>query len=142
MAAAMDDKYGVGVWYKYESIQSLPQLENHSASLVDGQKIFVFGGNSGNEQYNTLFDIDTHTMLMEVPATEGQLPRGRSAHTSTLYDQKLYILFGWGGTGNELHDLQCLDLRTFFSNRFVDCSFDGGIFQFSLWSSNFILISL
>lgn len=105
-----DERYGLAVWYTFQSCTPLPQLENHSASLVNGRWIYVFGGNSGNEQYNTLFVIDTLTMEVSTPTTDGILPRGRSAHTSTLYNNKIYILFGWGGTGNELHDLQVLDL--------------------------------
>eukprot|EP00698_Gefionella_okellyi_P003901 TRINITY_DN13614_c0_g1_i1.p1 TRINITY_DN13614_c0_g1~~TRINITY_DN13614_c0_g1_i1.p1 ORF type:complete len:489 (-),score=78.90 TRINITY_DN13614_c0_g1_i1:38-1504(-) len=105
-------EYGVGVWYSFESKNPLPQLENHSAALVDNRYIYVFGGNSGNEQYNSLFALDTATMEIQQPRLNGALPRGRSAHTSTMYNNKVYVLFGWGGTGNELHDMQILDLGT------------------------------
>lgn len=105
-------EYGVGVWYSFDSKNPLPQLENHSACLVDNRYIYIFGGNSGNEQYNTLYVMDTHSMEITMPTVNGSSPRGRSAHTSTVYNNKIFVLFGWGGTGNELHDILMLDICT------------------------------
>ncbi|RKP03560.1 hypothetical protein CXG81DRAFT_29240 [Caulochytrium protostelioides] len=89
-----------------------PPRRAHSASLVElpGQrpKIFLFGGGSGPNYYNTLYTLDTVTLFWEKPMIHPPPPSlasptlhlgpgPRRAHTSWVWNGCFYLYAGGDG---------------------------------------------
>lgn len=117
-----------------------PPCRAHTATLVD-RKIVVFGGGQGPVYYDTTFILDTTTRRWFAPtfptqsrsqkpgseqqpqnssqAAEPAHPAPRRAHTTVLYQGKIYI-FGGGNGLTALNDLWTLDVTR------LDSSLRGG----------------
>lgn len=94
-----------------------PPLRAHSATAVD-KRIFVFGGGSGTNYFNDLYILDTssrHWTKIKYPhVPDGKLPIPRRAHTTWLYQGKIYM-FGGGNGAKALNDVWTLDAMVPYS---------------------------
>lgn len=80
----------------------------HSAGLVGGRWIVIFGGGDGPHYYNDFHILDTHTLTWSKPLTNGNPPSPRRAHTAWVYKENLYIYAGGDGV-RALNDLFMLN---------------------------------
>ncbi|KAI7906525.1 uncharacterized protein BX663DRAFT_496765 [Cokeromyces recurvatus] len=68
---------------------------DHSATLWNGDKIVIFGGNSEEDSYfNDVAVLDLNTMTWWHPEVHGFIPQGRIRHSATIYENKLYVAGG------------------------------------------------
>mmetsp|Transcript_12924 Transcript_12924/g.21141 ORF Transcript_12924/g.21141 Transcript_12924/m.21141 type:complete len:513 (+) Transcript_12924:47-1585(+) len=85
------------------------ERSGHSASLI-GDKLYVFGGDSGGVYRNDLWILDLETWHWKKPeGINGTFPPPRSGHTASVIDRKLYIIGGDGGN-RYYNDVFSLDL--------------------------------
>ncbi|KAG1853859.1 hypothetical protein C8R48DRAFT_749611 [Suillus tomentosus] len=90
-----------------------PPCRAHTATLVD-RKIVIFGGGQGPVYYDSTYIFDTTTRSWFCPLFPHSQspplhPAPRRAHTSVLYNGKIYI-FGGGNGLTALNDLWTLDV--------------------------------
>jgi len=69
---------------------------SHSAVVLDN-KMYVFGGFSGEEYLNDLheFDFETETWTDITPLCRGNIPSPRSRFCAAVHGEQMYILGGW-----------------------------------------------
>nr|CAG4708822.1 unnamed protein product [Naegleria fowleri] len=96
---------------RHSTEPNLPALFGHTANVVDGTKIYVFGGTDGSKYYNDLVVIDTETNTWVREKTNGPRPQPRYGHSCVLYNNSLYV-FGGGNDQSLFNDLYSLDLDT------------------------------
>ena len=61
-------------------------------------RIFVFRGGDGRDYLNDLHELNTSTLHWRaVNQVRGQKPPPRANHSSSIIDDKLFILGGWDG---------------------------------------------
>ncbi|KAI9744604.1 MAG: hypothetical protein M1818_002133 [Claussenomyces sp. TS43310] len=91
----------------------------HTATLYQGDKLLVFGGENEHRAYlSDLIIFDLKTAHWTQPAVSGPIPRGRARHAAVLHDDKLFIVGGITGHNNYVLDDICyLDLKTFTWSR-------------------------
>lgn len=92
-------------------------LLGHTASLYQGDKLVVFGGENEHGVYLSdvvVFDVPTSTWTQ--PEVRGQIPRGRARHAAVIHEDKLFILGGSENSGI-LDDMAYLDLKTWTWSR-------------------------
>lgn len=99
----------------------------HTASLYQGDKLIVFGGeNERGEYLSDIVILDLSTATWTSPEIRGPIPRGRSRHAAVIHEDKLFVvggvtkLFAVGHTGetNYILDEICfLDLKTWTWSR-------------------------
>ena len=68
-------------------------LLGHTASLYQGDKLVVFGGENEHGVYLSdvvVFDVPTSTWTQ--PEVRGQIPRGRARHAAVIHEDELFIL--------------------------------------------------
>eukprot|EP01083_Nonionella_stella_P202929 740875_1 len=85
----------------------------HSATLVDGSRIFIFGGgkdDSGHNSFNDLHILDTDSLTWSSPTTTGPSPSSRIFHSATLIGRKVYVFGGKNQSGNAHDDVFMLDV--------------------------------
>jgi len=92
------------------SFRNLPAKTEHSAILHD-DKLWMFGGYSGNSFSNLLFMINFSTQQCNLIKTTGELPNGRSAHVGAVFGKKYYVFGGWDGAV-QYNDIFALKLDT------------------------------
>jgi len=68
---------------------------NHSATLVGGSKMFVFGGWNGHQYFNDLHVLDLEMMAWQRCATSGPEPSQRQGHAAILIGTNLVIHGGF-----------------------------------------------
>jgi len=68
---------------------------DHTANLIGGTKLFVFGGWNGQEFFNDVFVLDLEIMAWTQPATSGPAPSPRKGHCSILIGTNLVIHGGF-----------------------------------------------
>lgn len=97
---------------------SPPSCRAHSCTVVEretsqGKKshqLFVFGGGNGPEYFHDVFVFDIDTLSWTQLAIDPQSkPPKRRAHTSCLWDNKLFVIGGGDGV-RALDDVYMLDL--------------------------------
>jgi len=69
----------------------------------------VFGGGEGPVYYNDLYVLDTESFTWSIPTMSGDCPSARRAHSTFVWNDKLYV-FGGGDGVHALSDLFALDL--------------------------------
>lgn len=86
----------------------------HTASLWQGDKLLVFGGENEHRTYlSDVIIFDLKTAHWTQPDLNGPAPRGRARHSAVIDDDKLYILGGMSGSDSHVLDDICyLDLKT------------------------------
>jgi len=88
-------------WYKPTPSGTVPGPHRaHSATLVDNNRMIVFGGGDGPNYFDTLYILDTNNMHWTKPDIKGKCPGPRRAHTAVLFGPKKLFVFG-GGDGNK-----------------------------------------
>jgi len=90
---------------------NLPAKSEHSA-VIYNNKMYLFGGYSGEKFTNTLYCYDMKENQCSLIDTYGQIPSVRSAHVGVVYKDKMYIFGGWNGI-DQNNDLYSLNLITF-----------------------------
>ena len=105
-------------WGRPALTGALPaRREGHSATLVGGSRIFVFGGFSEGRLLNDVAVLATGLLAWQRPDVSGEPPSPREGHVAAAAgDLGLIAVFGgFGGAGAErgaLADLVVLDTRT------------------------------
>lgn len=105
----------------------------HSANLVEGTKMFVFGGWNGKEYFNDLYILNLEVMAWFTPETSGPAPSPRHGHSSILIGNNLVVHGGFklredqlkncglsqgsGVAGSYLSDIRVLDTDTLIWSR-------------------------
>lgn len=86
----------------------------HSASLYQGNKLLVYGGENEHREYLSdvvILDLNTHHWTQ--PDIQGSIPKGRARHAAVVYEDKLFIVGGLTGEHTSILDDICyLDLKT------------------------------
>ncbi|KAL4950878.1 hypothetical protein BDW69DRAFT_171192 [Aspergillus filifer] len=105
-------------WDLVDNYGDIPGVRmGHTASLYQGDKLIVFGGENEHAIYLSdvvIFDIPTSTWSQ--PEIRGQTPRGRARHAAVIHEDKLFIL--GGSVYNDVLDDMCyLDLKTWTWSR-------------------------
>lgn len=96
-------------WY-IKQHQQLPNLKNHSA-VIYKEQIIIFGGYNGKDNLNKTFIYDIDKDKWKLQKTNGDIPYGRNGHTSTVVNDKMYVIGGWLGEGDVASDeVYTLDL--------------------------------
>jgi hypothetical protein len=105
-------------WGRPALTGALPaRREGHSATLLGGSRIFVFGGFSEGRLLNDVAVLATGLLAWQRPDVSGEPPSPREGHVAAAAgDLGLIAVFGgFGGAGAErgaLADLVVLDTRT------------------------------
>lgn len=91
----------------------------HTASLWQGSKLLVYGGENEHREYlSDLVIYDLKTSHWTQPEIKGPIPKGRARHAAAVYDDKLFIVGGLAGTESTTLDEICyLDLKTWTWSR-------------------------
>lgn len=68
---------------------------DHSATLWNGDKLVIFGGNSEEDiHFNDVAVLSLSNMTWWHPEISGFIPKGRIRHSASIYQNKLYIAGG------------------------------------------------
>ncbi|RAL05277.1 Kelch motif domain protein [Aspergillus ibericus CBS 121593] len=107
-------------WELVDNYGDIPGVRmGHTATLYQGDKLIVFGGENEHREYLSdvvILDIGTSTWTQ--PEIRGPIPRGRARHAAVIYDEKLFIMGGITGENNIILDeLAYLDLKTWTWSR-------------------------
>lgn len=96
-------------WKKINCKGTIPSPRyGHSATVIDGSKIYIFGGTNGHEYFKDLYIYCTETNTWTRVKTQKQGPSERSGHTAVAYGTKIYV-FGGGNDKGLYNDLYALD---------------------------------
>lgn len=106
--------------------------QGHTACLWQGSKLLIYGGENEHREYlSDVVIFDLQTAHWTQPDIRGPAPKGRARHAAVVYDEKLYVVGGLGGTETYTLDEICyLDLKTWTWSR--SWSFVGR-FDHSTW---------
>jgi hypothetical protein len=80
---------------------SPPARYNHTATLVGGTRMFIFGGWNGKKYYNDLYYLDLEGMAWTICETSGPAPSPRQGHAAILIGNNLVIQGGYCLKANE-----------------------------------------
>ena len=121
-------------WYQGPEGGGAPSARlDHSANLVGGTKMFVFGGWNGEKFFNDVFILDLEIMAWTKPKTSGPAPCPRKGHCSILIGTNLVIHGGFNFTEEQMkknpkkhgstlaacyrNDIRVLDTETYVWSR-------------------------
>lgn len=121
-------------WYQGPEGSGSPSARfGHSASLINGSKMLIFGGWNGRLFYNDLYLLDLEVMAWSQPKCTGPTPSPRQGHTAIQVGTNLIIQGGFIfdeerqiGSGFKqgtqlrscyLNDLRILDTENFIWSR-------------------------
>ncbi|PYH83703.1 kelch motif domain protein [Aspergillus uvarum CBS 121591] len=107
-------------WELVDNYGDIPGVRmGHTASLYQGDKLIVFGGENEHREYlSDVVILDIPTSNWTQPEIRGPIPRGRARHAAVIYDEKLFIIGGVTGENNVILDELCyLDLKTWTWSR-------------------------
>ncbi|KAI1195475.1 kelch domain-containing protein [Nemania serpens] len=107
-------------WSLVDNYGDIPGVRmGHTATLYQGNKLLVFGGENEHRTYLSdliIFDLDSATWTQ--PQVFGPVPKGRARHAAVLHEDKLFIIGGITGHDNYVLDDICyLDLKTYTWSR-------------------------
>lgn len=102
-------------WTLVDNYGDIPGVRmGHSASLYQGDKLLVYGGENEHREYLSdvvILDLKTHHWTQ--PEVHGAVPKGRARHAAVVYEDKLFVIGGLTGETNYILDDICyLDLKT------------------------------
>lgn len=102
-------------WALVDNYGDIPGVRmGHTASLWQGDKVLIFGGENEHRTYlNDLIIFDIKTAHWHQPELRGLTPQGRARHSAVIHDDKLFIIGGMSGRDNNtvLDDFCYLDLK-------------------------------
>lgn len=83
----------------------------HSAVILGGSSMFVFGGGDATRTLNDLHVLDLTTLCWSRPADTGALPLARAGHATCAVGDYLLVMFGGAAPdGSYMNDLHMLDV--------------------------------
>ncbi|KAK5945277.1 hypothetical protein PMZ80_002481 [Knufia obscura] len=102
-------------WSLVDNYGDIPGVRmGHSATLYEGNKLLVYGGENEHREYLSdvvILDLKTHHWTQ--PEVHGNVPKGRARHAAVVYEDKLFVIGGLTGETNYILDDICyLDLKT------------------------------
>ena len=102
-------------WDLVDNYGDIPGVRmGHSASLWNGNKLLVYGGENEHREYLSdvvILDLNDHHWTQ--PEVTGPIPKGRARHAAVIYEDKLFVIGGLTGETNYiLEDICYLDLKT------------------------------
>lgn len=102
-------------WSLVDNYGDIPGVRmGHSASLYQGDKLLVYGGENEHREYLSdvvILDLKSHHWTQ--PEVHGTVPKGRARHAAVVYEDKLFVIGGLTGETNYILDDICyLDLKT------------------------------
>ena len=80
-------------------------------TLVQGKKIYVFGGTYNNRQFNNLFCLDLSEFRWSKVKYSGEAPSPREGHSATLISDHEIFYFGGVCQSENYNDSYVLDLE-------------------------------
>lgn len=88
-------------WRAIHPSGRLPPKRTSHASVIYNHKMYVFGGFSGEEYLNDLFefDLETETWTEITNQCKGDIPSPRSRFCAAVHGDHMYILGGWNKVG-------------------------------------------
>ncbi|KAI0109267.1 kelch domain-containing protein [Nemania sp. FL0031] len=107
-------------WSLVDNYGDIPGVRmGHTATLYQGDKLLVFGGENEHRTYlSDLIIFDLETANWTQPQVTGPVPKGRARHAAVLHEDKLFIIGGITGHDNYVLDDICyLDLKTYTWSR-------------------------
>ncbi|KAK1968206.1 kelch domain-containing protein [Colletotrichum sublineola] len=107
-------------WSLVDNYGDIPGVRmGHTATLYQGDKLLVFGGENEHRTYlSDLIIFNLKTAHWTQPQVTGPVPKGRARHAAVLHEDKLFIVGGITGHDNYVLDDICyLDLKTFTWSR-------------------------
>ncbi|KUI60473.1 Acyl-CoA-binding domain-containing protein 5 [Cytospora mali] len=107
-------------WNLVDNYGDIPGVRmGHTATLYQGDKLLVFGGENEHRTYlSDLIIFDLKTAHWTQPTVTGPIPKGRARHSALLHEDKLFIIGGITGHDNYVLDDICyIDLKTFTWSR-------------------------
>mmetsp|Transcript_32641 Transcript_32641/g.29515 ORF Transcript_32641/g.29515 Transcript_32641/m.29515 type:complete len:95 (-) Transcript_32641:576-860(-) len=79
-------------WYQGPEGSGSPSARyGHSATLVGGSKMLIFGGSDGKNYFNDLYVLDLEIMAWSQPKCTGPAPSKRMGHTAMQIGTNLVI---------------------------------------------------
>ncbi|KIY02408.1 uncharacterized protein Z520_02546 [Fonsecaea multimorphosa CBS 102226] len=102
-------------WALVDNYGDIPGVRmGHSASLYQGDKLLVYGGENEHREYLSdvvILNLKDHYWTQ--PDVQGPVPKGRARHAAVVYEDKLFVIGGLTGEANYILDDICyLDLKT------------------------------
>jgi hypothetical protein len=107
-------------WDLVDNYGDIPGVRmGHTASVYQGDKLIVFGGENEHREYlSDIVILDIPTSTWTQPDIRGPIPRGRARHAAVIYEDKLFIIGGVTGENNVILDDLCyLDLKSWTWSR-------------------------
>jgi len=88
-------------WRSVAAEGQIPMKRTSHSAVMYKDKMYVFGGFSGEEYLNDLFEFDmvTETWTDVSPLCRGDIPLPRSRFCAAVHDNCMYILGGWNKVG-------------------------------------------
>jgi hypothetical protein len=102
-------------WALVDNYGDIPGVRmGHSASLYEGDKLLVYGGENEHREYlNDVVILNLTDHHWTQPEIQGPKPKGRARHAAVVYEDKLFVIGGLTGEANYILDDICyLDLKT------------------------------
>ena len=107
-------QFGYGAWEKME-VKDKGGVSRHSA-IVYKDKMFVFGGTNGYEEFNRTLVLDLKTLKWTEINAKDNLPPSLDSHTGNLYEtgaKAFMIIFGGYSKGDRTNTVYAMDLENY-----------------------------
>ncbi len=89
-------------WALVDNYGDIPGVRmGHSASLYEGDKLLVYGGENEHREYLSdvvILNLKDHHWTQ--PEVQGPVPKGRARHAAVVYEDKLFVIGGLTGEAN------------------------------------------
>jgi len=88
-------------WRVIHPSGKLPMKRTSHAAVIFNGRMYVFGGFSGDEYLNDMFELDleTETWTEITSQYRGDIPSPRSRFCAAVHGECMYILGGWNKVG-------------------------------------------
>lgn len=99
-------------WIQPKSVGGTPPVARNAQTVCAvGNRLFLFGGHSGNKHLRDLHVLDTERMEWGQPEMRGAVPPGLRGHTANLVGARMFLFGGYDGRGRS-NELYILDTQT------------------------------
>lgn len=89
-----------------------PTARNGHTSIINSDKIYIFGGSVGGSRLNDTWELNLTTLAWSQKVTSGGPPGVRYLHSANVYNGKMYVHGGWN-LSSGYDDMWELDLTSF-----------------------------
>ena len=90
-------------WTKLDSINKVPSPRDSHSCIVYSNKLYIFGGSSGNDSKNDMYEYDLSANSWKKLEERGNVPSPREGHSACLLDNRYMVIYG-GWNGEETFD--------------------------------------